>query len=92
MTGPETDRSVDRLLAARAARQTRITAIMEAPEARGRENVAFALACRSEIPAGRAIALMAEAPELSGVEAIIAWVDAIPARPPLEIVQCPTTA
>lgn len=87
MIAPEIDPGIDRVLAARTARQNRITAIMEAPEAKGRENVAFALACRSEIPAGRAIALMAEAPDLSGVKEIIAWADAIPARPPLEIVR-----
>lgn len=77
----------DRALAERERRVTRMHAIMAAPEACGRENVAFALAIRGDIPAGRAIALLAGAPQLDGVAAIFAWVDTIPARTPLEIVR-----
>ena len=77
----------DRTQAECEARLTRMRTITAAPEARGQENVAFALAIRGDIPAGRAIALLSQRPELSGIEAILAWVDAIPARPSLEIVR-----
>ena len=88
MTGEQDHAAVaDAILARQAARRERANAIMASPAAKGRESIAFALACRTEIPAARAIAAMAEAPELHGVDAIIAWVDAIPPRPPLEVVR-----
>ena len=74
------------ILARQAAARDRMAAIVTAPEAEGRETVAFALVCRLDIPAGRARTLLAEAPEMSRVEDIMAWIDAIPARPPLTIV------
>ncbi|MDO9426033.1 MAG: hypothetical protein Q7T93_04310 [Methylobacterium sp.] len=80
----------DSILAKQAAwirrHRPRYQTIMTSDEATGRGNLAFALALRFDLPAGRAIALLKEAPELDGVEAILAWVDSIPTRPPLEIV------
>ena len=87
MTYPAANVYGDRTQAEREARSTRMRTIMAAPEAYGQENVAFALAIRGDSPAGRAIALLAERPALHGIEAIFAWVDAIPARPSLEIVR-----
>nr|USU31598.1 hypothetical protein NG677_20115 [Methylobacterium sp. OTU13CASTA1] len=93
MTEITTDEAValaDRIIAKQAAwrrRQTpRYQAIMTSDEAAGRGNLAFALALRFDLPAGRVIALLKDAPELDGVNAIHAWVDSIPTRPPLEIV------
>ena len=87
MIPPAANAYGDRTQAEREARLVRMNTIAAAPEARGRESVAFALAIRGDIPAGRARALLAEAPDLNGVAAIFEWVDAIPTRPTLEIVR-----
>jgi hypothetical protein len=76
----------DSILDRQARARERMHGIMEVPEAEGRESVAFALACRQDIPVGRARTLLAEAPEMTRIADITAWVEAIPTRPPLEIV------
>lgn len=77
----------DRTQAERDARLTRMHAIMALPEAHGRENAAFALAVRGDIPVGRAATLLAGAPNAGDAAAAFAWIDTIPARPSLEIVR-----
>lgn len=76
----------DTILDRQALARERMHGIMEVPEAEGRESIAFALACRRDIPLGRARTLLAEAPEMTRIADITAWVEAIPTRPPLEIV------
>ena len=87
MTGSATNAYGDRTQVERDARLTRMHAIMALPQAQGRENAAFALAVRGDIPVGRAATLLAGAPNTNSAAAAFAWIDTIPARPPLEIVR-----
>ena len=77
---------VDDYLARQARARERLHAIVSAPEAAGRKRLAFALACRFDLPVMRVRALLAGAPELATLTDIMAWVDAVPTRPALEIV------
>lgn len=75
--------AADRAEAARLRRDTRISAIMDAPEAEAEERrlVAFALALRLDLTPDAAVLLLRQAPELRTVDAVASWVGAIPRQP-----------
>lgn len=75
--------AADRAEAYRLRRDTRIDAIMGAPEAAAEERrlVAFALALRLDLSPDTAVLLLREAPELRTVDAVSSWVGAIPVHP-----------
>ncbi|WP_020091258.1 hypothetical protein [Methylobacterium sp. 285MFTsu5.1] len=72
--------AADRAEAYRLRRDTRIDAIMGAPEAAAEERrlVAFALALRLDISPDAAVLLLRLAPELRTVDAVSSWVALIP--------------
>ena len=72
--------AADRAEAYRLRRDTRIDAIMGAPEAEAEERrlVAFALALRLDLTPDAAVLLLRQAPELRTVDAVSSWVGAIP--------------
>ncbi|KQS59502.1 hypothetical protein ASG32_31370 [Methylobacterium sp. Leaf361] len=73
----------DRAEAYRLRRDTRIDAILGAPEAEAEERrlVAFALALRLDLTPDAAVLLLRQAPELRTVDAVSSWVGAIPVQP-----------
>ncbi|WP_457107130.1 hypothetical protein [Methylobacterium sp. P5_C11] len=82
MTLAELDRldAADCAEAHRLRRDTRISAIMDAPEAAAEERrlVAFALALRFDLSPDGAVLLLRQAPELRSVDAVSSWVALIP--------------
>jgi hypothetical protein len=75
-------------LARRIATRERYREIMDAPEAVGRENLAFALALRFDLPADRVVSLLSVSPpDLRAVNDVMAWVEAVPRQPETETVQ-----
>lgn len=72
--------AADRAAAYRLRRDTRIDAIMGAPEAAAEERrlVAFALALRLDLTPDAAVLLLRQAPELRTVDAVSSWVALIP--------------
>ncbi|SEI14991.1 hypothetical protein SAMN02799636_06005 [Methylobacterium sp. 275MFSha3.1] len=62
----------------RLRRDTRTATIMEAPEAEGRQLVAFALLLRTDLSPDAAVLLLRQAPDLRTVDAVASWVEAIP--------------
>ncbi|XYD10518.1 hypothetical protein R1A27_08620 [Methylobacterium sp. NMS12] len=62
----------------RLRRDTRTATIMEAPEAEGRQLVAFALLLRTDLSPDAAVLLLRQAPELRTPDAVASWVEAIP--------------
>ena len=79
--------SVVSLQARQLAARERMREIDQAPEAAGKERLAFLLACRFELPVMRVRRLLAEAPDFADLLDLVAWVEAVPTRPPLEIVR-----
>ncbi|WP_191970188.1 hypothetical protein [Methylobacterium planeticum] len=76
------------ILAQRAATRERYREIMDAPEVVGRENLAFALALRFDLPADRAVSLLSGAPpDLRAVNDVLGWVETVPRQPEMETVQ-----
>lgn len=75
------------LIERQAAARNRMREIDQSPEAAGKERLAFLLACRFELPVMRVRRLLADAPDFAGLPDLVAWVEAIPSRPPLEIVR-----
>ena len=73
--------SSDRAEVARLRRDTRLNAIISAPEAEGRTLAAFALALRLDLPADAARLFLRQAPPLSTVDEVAAWAGAIPLQP-----------
>ena len=70
--------ALHRAEAARVRRATRADQILGAPEARGRQKLAFALALRLDLDADAAIQILAEAPDdLETVDEIRGYVAAI---------------
>ncbi|MCJ2056658.1 hypothetical protein MKL09_08830 [Methylobacterium sp. J-048] len=74
---------IDRQTAARE----RMREIDQSPEAAGKERLPFLLACRFDLPVMRVRQLLADAPDFAGLPDLVAWVEAIPTRPPLKIVR-----
>lgn len=79
--------AIDRAAAARLRRDNRLDAIIGAPEAEGRHLAAFALALRLDLPADAARLFLRQAPPLSTVDEVAAWVEAIPVQPATEVRQ-----
>ncbi|KAB1071547.1 hypothetical protein F6X51_19545 [Methylobacterium planeticum] len=76
----------DTILVRQSAARERLREIDESPEAEGRPRLAFLLACRFDLPVMRVRRLLAAAPDLASLPELVAWVEAVPTRPPLEIV------
>ncbi len=72
--------AADRAEAYRLRRDTRISAIMDSPEAASEEHrlIAFALAVRLDLTPDAARLLLRQAPELRTVDAVSSWVALIP--------------
>lgn len=89
MTLDELDRldAADHAEADRLRRDTRTDAIMGAPEAEGRQLLAFALLLRLDISPETAVLYLREAPPLRTVEEVGFWVEAIPLQPDEEVCQ-----
>ncbi|WP_342167083.1 hypothetical protein [Methylobacterium sp. SD21] len=79
--------AAERAEVSRLRRDSRIDTIMGAPEADAEERrlIAFALVLRLDLSPDAAVLLLRQAPELRTVDAVSAWVGAIPVQPPLEI-------
>ena len=79
--------AADRAEANRLRRDTRLDAIMGAPEAETEERrlVAFALALRLDLSPDAAVLLLRQAPELRTVDAVASWVGVIPRQPVPEV-------
>lgn len=78
--------AADRAEADRLRRDTRIDAIMGAPEAEAEERrlVAFALVLRLDLSPDAALLFLRQAPELRTVNEVSSWVGSIPRQPDAE--------
>lgn len=70
----------------RLRRDTRIAAIMGAPEAEAEERrlLAFGLLLRTDLSSDAAVLFLRQAPELRTVDEVSSWVGAIPRQPDME--------
>ncbi|MCJ2084309.1 hypothetical protein [Methylobacterium sp. J-090] len=77
----------DEMMDRRAQHEARRKTVLGAPEAQGRDLVAFALLIRFDLSAEDAVLYLREAPTLLTVAEVSAWVEAIPRPPVVETLQ-----
>lgn len=77
----------DHMMDRRPHHEARRDAVLGAPEAQGRDLLAFALLIRFDLSAEDAVLYLRQAPNLHTVAEVSAWVDAIPRPPAPETLQ-----